>query len=126
MLSEEQKEVLLEAVRKASGEWISAFNSGDVEGCVAQYEPEAVMNVNPFGQFSGTEQIRAFWQKLIGDGFSDVEYIDPEIEVINASRAELKAKWKMNKAHGVIHRELWVLQADGSAKLREDNFEALP
>ena len=32
----------------------------------------------------------------------------------------------MNKAHGVIHRELWVLQEDGSAKLREDNFEALP
>ena len=126
MLSEEQKEVVLEAVRNASDKWISAFNSADVEGCVAQYEPEAVMNVNPFGQFSGTEQIRAFWQKLIGDGFTDVEYIDPEIEVINASRAELKAKWKMNKAHGVIHRELWVLQADGSAKLREDNFEALP
>jgi ketosteroid isomerase-like protein len=126
MLSEEQKKVVIETVKKASEEWISAFNSGDVEGCVAQYETEAVMNVNPFGQFSGTDQIRAFWQKLIGDGFSDVEYVDPKIEVINETRAELKAGWKMNKAHGVIHRELWVLQADGSAKLREDNFEALP
>ena len=126
MLSDEQKEVVLNAVKKASGEWTSAFNSGDVEGCVAQYEENAVMNVNPFGQFSGTEQIRAFWQKLIDEGFSDVEYIDPKIEVINEIRAELKAGWKMNKAHGVIHRELWVLQEDGTAKLREDNFEALP
>ncbi len=125
MLSEEQKAVVINAVKKASQEWQTAFNSGDVEGCVAQYEPNAVMNVNPFGQFAGTERIRAFWQKLIDDGFSGVEYIDPEIEVINESRAELKAGWKMNKAHGVIHRELWVLQQDGSAKLREDNFEAL-
>ncbi len=126
MITDEQKTVVLEAVKKASGEWIAAFNSGDVEGCVAQYEVNAVMNVNPFGQFIGTERIRAFWQKLIDEGFSDVEYVDPQIEVINESRAELKAGWKMNKAHGVIHRELWVIHADGSAKLREDNFEALP
>jgi len=30
----------------------------------------------------------------------------------------------MNKADGVIHKELWVLQADGTTKLREDDFEA--
>ncbi len=30
----------------------------------------------------------------------------------------------MNKASGVIHKELWVLQPDGTAKLREDYFEA--
>jgi ketosteroid isomerase-like protein len=125
MISEEQKTVVLNAVKKASKDWQTAFNSGDFEGCVAQYEANAVMNVNPFGQFSGTDQIRAFWQKLIDEGFSDVEYIDTQIEVINETRAELKAGWKMNKAHGVIHRELWVLQEDGSAKLREDNFEAL-
>ena len=29
----------------------------------------------------------------------------------------------MNKASGVIHKELWVIQEDGSAKLREDHFE---
>ena len=126
MLTDEQKAAVLNAVKKASEEWILAFNSGDVEGCVAQYEENAVMNVNPFGQFTGNEQIRAFWQKLVDEGFSEVEYIDTEIEVINENRAELKAGWKMNKAHGVIHRELWVLQEDGFAKLREDNFEALP
>lgn len=125
MLNEEQKAAVFNAVKKASEEWQNAFNSGDVEGCVAQYEENAVMNVNPFGQFVGTERIRAFWQKLIDDGFAEVEYIEPEIEVINETRAELKAGWKMNKAHGVIHRELWVLQPDGTAKLREDNFEAL-
>ena len=32
---------------------------------------------------------------------------------------------KMNKAQGVIHKELWVLQSDGTAKLREDDFEAM-
>jgi len=31
----------------------------------------------------------------------------------------------MNKAGGVIHKELWVLQEDGNAKLREDDFEAM-
>ena len=126
MLTDEQKTVVLNAVKKASEAWIAAFNAGDVEGCVAQYEENAVMNVNPFGQFTGSDQIRAFWEKLIGEGFSEVKYVDPKIEVINETRAELKAGWKMNKAHGVIHRELWVLQEDGSAKLREDNFEALP
>jgi len=30
----------------------------------------------------------------------------------------------MNNASGVVHKELWVLQADGNAKLREDDFEA--
>ena len=29
----------------------------------------------------------------------------------------------MNKAAGTISKELWVLQKDGSAKLRVDNFE---
>jgi hypothetical protein len=31
----------------------------------------------------------------------------------------------MNKASGVIHKEMWVLQQDGSVKLSEDHFEAL-
>ena len=63
-------------------------------------------------------------QKLIDDGFSDVDYINPEIEVIDASSAVLSSGWQMNKAQGVITKELWVLQHDGSAKLRVDEFEA--
>ena len=31
----------------------------------------------------------------------------------------------MNKAQGIITKELWVLQEDGTAKLRLDLFEVL-
>ena len=53
-----------------------------------------------------------------------MKYIDPVIEVIDENSAILSSKWSMNKAAGVITKELWVLQEDGSALLREDNFEA--
>ena len=124
MTTNEQKGIVLEAVNKASGQWKAAFNSGDAAGCAAQYEKDAVMHARPFGTFTGTADIQAFWQKLIDDGFTDVDYIEPEIEVVDETSAILTSGWKMNKAGGVIHKELWVLQADGSAKLREDDFEA--
>ncbi|MEO0804463.1 MAG: nuclear transport factor 2 family protein [Cyanobacteria bacterium J06642_2] len=116
---------LLEAVKSASEQWKSAFNSGNAAGCAAQYEQNAVMHARPFGTFTGTEDIQGFWQNLIDDGFSDVEYVDPSIEVIDEKSAQLKSGWKMNKASGVIHKELWILQLDGTAKLREDDFEAI-
>ena len=115
---------LLDAVDVASQKWKSAFNAGDAKGCALHYESDAVMHARPFGTFTGTEQIQAFWQKLIDDGFGEVEYIDPCVDVVDDQSAVLKSRWKMNKAQGVIHKELWVLQADGTAKLREDDFEA--
>ncbi len=124
MITEQQKTIVLEAVKTASTEWKSAFNSGDAGGCAAQYEENAIMNAKPFGTFTGTADIRGFWQKIIDDGFAEVEYIEPKIEVIDATSAILTADWKMNKAGGIIHKELWVLQEDGKAKLREDDFEA--
>lgn len=114
----------MSAVKKASAQWQSAFNSGDAVGCAAQYEATAVMHARPFGTFTGTSEIQGFWQQLIDDGFAAVEYVDPKIEVIDGKNAVLTSGWKMNKASGVIHKELWVLQEDGSAKLREDDFEA--
>ena len=81
------------------------------------------MRAKPLGTYTGTEEIQGFWQKLIDDGFADVEYVDPNIEVLDEKRAVLTSDWRMNKASGVIHRELWVLQEDGRAKLREDEFE---
>jgi len=114
---------LLDAVREASSKWKAAFNSGDGAGCAAQYEQHAVMHAKPIGTFTGRAEIEAFWKKLIGDGFADVEYLDPKIEAVDETSAVLTSGWKMNKAAGVIHRELWVLQEDGSAKLREDDFE---
>jgi len=125
MSSEEQKAAVLEATKRASEQWKSAFNSGDAAGCAAQYEENAVMQAKPFGTFTGTTEIQAFWQKILDDGFSDVEYLEPSIKVVDETSAILTASWKMNKAKGVIHQELWVLQKDGTAKLRQDDFEAI-
>ena len=124
MVSENQKNSVLAAVNEASKKWQAAFNSQDASGCAAQYEDNAVMYARPFGTYTGTKEIQEFWQKLIDDGFADVDYIDPKIEIVDASSAILKSGWKMNKAAGVIHKELWMIQPDGSAKLREDDFEA--
>ena len=124
MTSDNEKNIVLNAVQVASSEWKSAFNAGNAAGCANQYEHNAVMRAEPFGTFTGTEEIQAFWQNLIDDGYSDVDYVDPTIEVIDSHSAILKSGWKMNKAGGIIHKELWVIQADGTAKLREDHFEA--
>ena len=124
MTTQEQKLAVLNAVKQASEQWKNAFNSGNAAGCAAQYTENAVMHARPFGTFNGTEAILGFWSKLIGDGFTGVEYIDPVIEVIDEKSAILKSGWKMNKAQGVIHKELWVVQEDGTAKLVEDDFEA--
>lgn len=52
------------------------------------------MNVEPFGQYNGKKEIKAFWKKLVGDGFSNVEYLKPNIEVINETSAVLISGWK--------------------------------
>ena len=124
MTSNDEKDTVLNAVEIANTVWKSAFNTGDAAGCANQYEENATMRAEPFGTFTGTKEIQAFWQNLIDEGYSDVSYAEPRIEVIDSSSAVLRSGWKMNKASGVIHKELWVLQADGTAKLREDYFEA--
>ena len=124
MVTEEKRQIVLSALKDASEKWKTAFNSGNAQGCAEQYESDAVMTAKPFGTFTGTEAIQAFWQKLIDDGFCDVEYVNPEVEVIDDNSAVLSSGWKMNKAKGVITKELWVLQGDGTTKLRIDEFEA--
>ena len=125
MSGNDRQTAILDAAQSASQQWQAAFNSGDAAGCAAQYEDRAVMTARPFGTFTGTAEIQAFWQKLIDDGFSGVEYLEPRITVIDETSAILTSNWKMNKASGIIHKELWVLQDDGTAKLREDDFEAM-
>ncbi len=115
----------IEAAKKASETWKAAFNSGDAKGCAECYEKDATMEAKPFGTFNGRAEIESFWAKIIADGFSDIEYIDPVIESLDDSKAHLSAKWKMNKAHGIITKEIWVLQEDGTALLRDDAFEVL-
>ena len=125
MTDTKDKAKVLRVVSEGSEKWKAAFNAGDAAGCAAQYEDDAVMHARPFGTFNGTHDIKTFWQKLIADGYTDVEYIDPEIEILDDTTAILTSRWRMNKASGVIHKELWAIQEDGSAKLREDDFEAM-
>ncbi len=125
MMNEEQTNKVIAAVYVASEKWKNAFNAGHASECAAQYEDNAVMHARPFGTCTGTREIQQFWQRLIDEGFSDVTYIEPNLEVIDETSVVLTARWKMNKAEGVIHKELWVLQEDGTVKLREDDFEAL-
>lgn len=116
---------VLRVVAEGSEKWKAAFNAGDAAGCAAQYEEDAVMHARPFGTFNGTDNIKTFWQNLITDGYTDIEYIDSKIEALDDTTAILTSKWRMNKASGVIHKELWAIQEDGTAKLREDDFEAM-
>lgn len=115
---------LIQAIEKASIHWQLAFNTGDADACANHYEHNAVMHADPFGTFTGKEAIKEFWQQLIDDGFAEVRYIEPTILPIDSTSGLLTAKWTMNNAHGLITKELWVLQENGSAKLREDHFEA--
>lgn len=124
-MADEQEAKVLAAVQAASRQWMAAFNAGDAAGCAANYEEDAVMVVRPFGTFAGRREIQAFWEKIIADGFADVEYVEPDIKVVDETSAVLSSKWRMNKAHGIITKELWVVQDDGIALLREDEFEVL-
>jgi uncharacterized protein (TIGR02246 family) len=116
---------VVEVVNAASERWQAFFNAGDAAGCASCYEADAKMVAAPFGTFTGREQIEQFWSQLISDGYADVEYIDRKTEVVDDTAAVISAGWRMNKAHGVITRELWVIQENGDALLREDHFQAL-
>ena len=123
MSTEDRTALIYTAVVQASERWKSAFNEGDAEGCANQYEEHATMEARPLGSFVGKDAIQQFWTKLIADGFSDVVYLNTSIQVIDETSAILSSQWRMNKAQGMIHKELWVIQDDGTAKLKEDIFE---
>ena len=81
------------------------------------------MVAKPFGTFEGRPAIQEFWSNIIAQGFGDVEYFNTRLTVLDGESARIESDWRMNKAHGVITNELWVLQPDGRALLREDHFE---
>ena len=109
----------------ASKQWKTFFNQGNAAGCASMYEEDAQMVAKPFGVYKGRQQVEMFWQELIEEGFADVSYLDPSVEPVDENSTVLTSRWTMNNAQGVISRELWVLQADGSMLLREDHFEAI-
>jgi len=124
-MNQQQKTAILDKVIKASETWKNAFNQGNAELCARQYTPDAVMQARPFGTFSGFEAIKAFWQDLINQGFSDVSYIEPHYQVLDEQSVLLTSRWRMNNAGGVIHKELWQQQENGEFKLAQDDFEVL-
>lgn len=111
------------AVAQASKAWKDAFNAGNAAGAAALYEENAVMVVKPFGTYEGREQIRAFWENIINGGYAEVIYTNTVTTMLDDNSAQIASDWKMNNAHGVITNELWVMQPDGTALLREDHFE---
>lgn len=115
---------LIDAAKTANEKWKASFNSGDAAGCASCYEQGATMVAQPFGTFVGRDAIQGFWENIIADGFADMEYIDPTFTAVGETSVVVTSGWKMNKAHGVITRELWVMQDDGTMQLREDHFEA--
>lgn len=114
---------VLEACKKGIAAWQTAFNSQDAAGCAAQYNETCIMHARPFGTFEGREAIQAFWQNIIDQGFKDVDYTDVKWEEHQDGGYILTSSWTMNKAFGVVHREHWVVEEDGHARLISDDFE---
>lgn len=111
------------AVATASKAWKNAFNEGNAIAAAALYEENAVMVVKPYGTFKGRAEILAFWTDLVNKGFDDVVYSNTVMTILDGQSARIESDWKMNSAHGVITNELWIIQPDGRALLREDHFE---
>lgn len=124
-LDENQVARVEKAVTAASTAWIGAFNIGDANSAARQYTEDAVMEAKPFGTFTGRTEIEGFWQNIIATGFADVTYILPKLEIVDETTGIISSGWRMNKAFGIITREVWKVQADGQALLVEDRFEIL-
>lgn len=116
---------VLNLCKAGSAAWKAAFNGQDAAACAAQYSDMAVMEAKPFGTYVGREEIQAFWQKIIDDGFADVAYQEENWQAKGEDAYVLSAQWRMNKAYGVVHYEHWKVQADGRAYLVRDEFEVL-
>lgn len=114
---------VLAACKQGIAQWQQAFNQQNAAGCAAQYCENSVMNAIPFGEFKGREAIQAFWQNIIEQGYQDVAYTDVNWEVAGDNGYILTSSWTMNKAYGVVHREHWIIEEDGKARLIDDEFE---
>jgi ketosteroid isomerase-like protein len=113
---------ILSACKKGILAWQTAFNNQHAKGCAAQYQENCIMTARPFGIFEGRQAIEEFWQGIMEQGFKDVEYSQVSWEAEGEGYV-LTSHWTMNRAFGVVHRELWVIEADGHARLASDEFE---
>jgi len=115
----------LACCKKGIDAWKNAFNSQDAAGCAKQYKENATMEAKPFGTFEGRDAIQKFWRDIMDQGFCDVKYTNVKWEKLSEHEYLLSSNWTMNKAFGVVHREHWVVEEDGIARLLSDEFEVL-
>ena len=115
----------LERAQAGISEWQIAFNNQDAAGCAAQYTEDCIMVAKPFGIFEGREAIQGFWQNIMDQGFNSVDYTNTKWEKDSENGYILTSDWTMNKAFGVVHKELWEVQEDGKSRLTYDEFEVL-
>lgn len=120
-----EQNAVLEACKQGIKAWQTAFNQQDAQGCAAQYQESCTMHARPFGEFTGREAIQAFWQDIMDKGFKDVDYTEVEWQPHGDDAFILSAKWTMNQAFGVVHKEVWQIDVDGKARLASDDFEVL-
>lgn len=122
-----QGNAILLACKEGISAWQKAFNSQNAAGCAGQYTADSVMDARPFGTFKGRDAIQAFWQNIMDQGYADVTYTDVNWQTVDEEGQEqgyiLTSSWTMNKAFGVVHKEHWVVEADGRARLLTDDFE---
>lgn len=114
---------ILELCQAGSKAWQDAFNRQDAAGCAAQYTHGCVMEAKPLGVFTSHDEILGCWQNIIDQGFKDVKYSNVHWEAADDGGYILTSCWEMNKAFGVVHREHWVIEPDGKARLKSDAFE---
>lgn len=115
---------ILALCKEGINAWTIAFNNQDAAGCAARYSENCVMEAKPVGTFTGREAIQACWQQIMDQGFADVSYSDTVWTKAEDDEGYiLTSKWEMNKAFGVVHKEHWVVEADGLARLKSDSFE---
>lgn len=116
---------IIDAVLEAAKNWADSFNAGNAAGCAECYTEEATMVAEPLATVKGRKEIQDFWQSMIDGGYANVEYLDPQVTVVETNVAELSSPWKMNLASGMIHKERWELGTDGRWRLAYDHFEVL-
>jgi hypothetical protein len=122
-----QDNAILLACKEGISTWQKAFNSQNAAGCAGQYTADCVMDARPFGTFKGRDEIQAFWQNIMDQGYADVAYTGVSWQAVSEEEKEqgyiLTSSWTMNKAFGVVHKEHWIVEADGRARLLSDDFE---
>ena len=104
--------------------WAAAFNAGKAKACSSFYAENAMMRPEPMEPVEGRPAIAAFWEGLIENGYKNVRYLDPQVEMLSETRARLSSPWCMNRARGMIHEELWD-KVDGVWNIAKDHFEIM-